>query len=176
MRKLYTIKLHNLGTSIFLLLMSVLYGGCGIYSFSGTSIQPDVKSITVHTVENRAMQVNPSLSNLLTQSLQDKYRNLTKLDMVTENGDLDVTGFITSYEVSPTAITSDEVASKNRLTVTVRITFKNNKYPKENFDKSFAAYQDYDSTNSLDAVQAALCDEIVKTLCEDIFNATVANW
>jgi outer membrane lipopolysaccharide assembly protein LptE/RlpB len=156
--------------------MILLATGCGIYSFSGTSIAPDVKSITVHTIENKAMQVNPALSNQMTQSLQDKYRHLTKLDMVTDGGDLDVSGYITSYEVTPTAITSEEVASKNRLTVTVKIVFKNEKYPKENFDKSFAAYQDYDSTNSLDAVQAALCDQIVETLVEDIFNATVANW
>jgi len=156
--------------------MILLATGCGIYSFSGTSIAKDVKSITVHTIENKAMQVNPALSNLLTQSLQDKYRHLTKLDMVTDGGDLDVSGYITSYEVTPTAITSEEVASKNRLTVTVKIVFKNEKYPKENFDKSFAAYQDYDSTSSLDAVQSSLCDQIVETLVEDIFNATVANW
>src|SRR5574344_1878341 len=158
------------------LIISLIATGCGIYSFSGTSIAPDVKSITVHTIENKAMQVNPALSNQMTQTLQDKYRHLTKLDMVTDGGDLDVSGYITSYEVTRTAITSEEVASKNRLTVTVRIIFKHEKYPKENFDKSFAAYQDYDSTNSLDAVQASLCDQLVETLVEDIFNATVANW
>lgn len=163
-------------TSFSLIVCCALAGGCGIYSFSGTSIAPDVKSITVHTIENKAMQINPALSNQLTQALQDKYRHLTKLDMVNDGGDLDVSGYITSYEVTPTAVTSDEVASKNRLTVTVKIVFKNQKYPKENFDKSFAAYQDYDSTSSLDAVQAALCDQLVTTLCEDIFNATVANW
>src|SRR5574344_181908 len=166
-------KFYKIFAAAALILLAT---GCGIYSFSGTSIAPDVKSITVHTIENKAMQVNPTLSNLLTQSLQDKYRHLTKLDMVTDRGDLDVSGYITSYEVTPTAVTSDEVASKNRLTVTVKIVFKNEKYPKENFDKSFAAYQDYDSTNSLDAVQASLCDQLVETLVEDIFNATVANW
>lgn len=166
-------KFYKIFAAAALILLAT---GCGIYSFSGTSIAPDVKSITVHTIENKAMQVNPTLSNLLTQSLQDKYRHLTKLDMVTDGGDLDVSGYITSYEVTPTAVTSDEVASKNRLTVTVKIVFKNEKYPKENFDKSFAAYQDYDSTNSLDAVQASLCDQLVETLVEDIFNATVANW
>ncbi len=166
-------KFYKIFAAAALILLAT---GCGIYSFSGTSIAPEVKSITVHTIENKAMQVNPTLSNLLTQSLQDKYRHLTKLDMVTDGGDLDVSGYITSYEVTPTAVTSDEVASKNRLTVTVKIVFKNEKYPKENFDKSFAAYQDYDSTNSLDAVQASLCDQLVETLVEDIFNATVANW
>lgn len=165
------------GISVFAILALVL-GGCGIYSFSGTSLQPDIKTIMVANIENKAMQINPTLAANLTQALQDKYRRLTKLDMVYEEADLEVTGQITGYEVTPTAVTADEVASRNRLTITVRIFYKNNKYPDEAFPngRSFAAYQDYDSNNSLDAVQEILCQQIIETLVEDIFNATVAEW
>ena len=100
-------------------MFSLCLAGCGIYSFSGTSIAPDVKSISVYTIENRAMKVNPSLSNTLTNALQDKYRRLTNLEMLPEEGDLEVSGIITNYDVTPTAVTSDEVASQNRLTITV---------------------------------------------------------
>ncbi len=162
--------------SIFLLAIITLVVSCGIYSFSGTSIQPDVFSITVRNIENRAMQVNPTLANQFTIALQEKYRRLTKLQMLPEGGDLEVSGQITSYEVTPTAITADEVASMNRLTIAVKIKFVNVKHPEDNFEKSFSAYQDYDSNNSLDAVQARLCEQIVETLVEDIFNATVADW
>lgn len=152
--------------------------GCGIYSFSGTSLQPDIKTIMVSNLENRAMQINPTLAGNLTQELQDKYRRLTKLEMVYDEADLEVSGYITGYEVTPTAVTADEVASRNRLTITVRIIYKNNKYPDDGFPagRSFAAYQDYDSTMSLDSVQDALCQQIIETLVEDIFNATVAEW
>ena len=72
---------------------------------------------------------------------------------------------------------ADEVAAQNRLTVTVKVSFTNRKYPEDDFNgKSFSAYSDYDSTNSLDAVEATLCEEIVKKLIEDIFNACVAQW
>lgn len=164
-------------TAIFLsVLVSAILLGCGIYSFSGTSIAPDVTSISVYTIENRAMKVNPSLSNTLTNALQDKYRRLTNLEMLPEGGDLEVSGIITNYDVTPTAVTSDEIASQNRLTITVRITYKNNKHEEEDFERSFAAFQDYDSNNSLDAVESGLCEDIVEILVEDIFNATVANW
>ena len=154
-----------------------LVAACGIYSFTGTSIAPDVKSISIYTIENRAMKVNPALSNTITNALQDKFRRLTKLEMLPEGGDLEISGMIVNYDVTPTAITSNEVASQNRLTITVKITFNNNLYEKESFkDRSFAAFQDYDSNMSLDAVEASLCDEIVEILVEDIFNATVANW
>ena len=162
---------------ILLLALLPVVAACGIYSFSGTSIAPDVKTVSIYTIENRAMKVNPALSNTITNALQDKFRRLTKLEMLPEGGDLEISGMITNYDVTPTAITSNEVASQNRLTITVKITYVNNKYEKESFkDKSFAAFQDYDSNLSLDAVEASLCDDIVEILVEDIFNATVANW
>ncbi|MBR4802371.1 MAG: LptE family protein [Bacteroidales bacterium] len=170
--------MRNLLKIFVVFLSSAMLAGCGIYSFSGTSLQPDIKTIMVANLENRAMIINPTLASQLTEALQDKYRRLTKLEMVQDDPDLEVSGYITSYEVTPTAVTADEVASRNRLTITVRIFYKNNKYPDEAFPsgKSFAAYQDYDSTNSLDSVQDALCQQIIETLVEDIFNATVAEW
>jgi outer membrane lipopolysaccharide assembly protein LptE/RlpB len=158
------------------LVMVAFMAACGIYKFNDTSIAPDVHTISVYTIDNKAMKVNPMLSNTLTVALQDKYRKLTKLEMLEDGGDLEVSGYITSYEVTPTAVTSEEVAAQNRLTITVKITFKNNKHPEEDFDTSFAAFQDFDSTISLDAVEAQLVDEIVEILVEDIFNRTVANW
>lgn len=159
-----------------LLLALLLTASCGIYSFSGTSIQPDVNTITIEPVVNKAMKVNPSLASTIFEQMCDKYKKLTKLQQVDEDGDLNVLTTIESYQVSAAAVTANEVAALNRLTVTVKVKFVNSKHPEENFEKSFAAYEDYDSVNSLDAVEAQLCDAIVEKLIEDIFNATVANW
>lgn len=150
---------------------------CGIYSFTGTSIQPDVKTVTVNYFEYLAPKVNPSLSNDLTQALQEKFLKLTKLELVDIDGDLEIVGSVTGYDVKATAITANESAAMNRLTVNVKINFVNRKYPEEDFEnKSFSAYADFDATQSLDAVEASLCEEIIEKLCEDMFNATVANW
>ena len=92
------------------------------------------------------------------------------------DGDLELEGAVTGYEVRASAVTADEVAAQNRLTVTVSLKFTNKKYPEEDFEKSFSAYADYDSTNSLDAVESTLCEEIVDKLVEDMFNASVAQW
>lgn len=165
-------------TYIFLslIVLTALLSGCGIYSFSGTSIQPDVKTCSVEYFENKALKVNPSLSASLTDALIDKYRKLTNLDMVTENGHLNVAGEITSYDTKPIAVTAEEVASQNRLTIAVKIYFSDKLHPEEDFERSFSAYADYDSNQPLDAVEASLCDDIIEILVEDIFNATVANW
>ena len=146
------------------------------YSFSGTSIQADVNTITIPYVEYKALRVNPSLSADLTQALQDKYRKMTRLEQVDMDGDLEVVCEVTGYDVKATAVTADEVAAQNRLTVNVKCVFTNRKYPEDNLDKSFSAYADFDATQSLEAVEGTLCEEIIEKLCEDIFNATVAQW
>ena len=160
--------------TIIALSLSVV--SCGIYSFTGTNIQPDVKTITIPYVEYKALRVNPSLSNDLTEALQDKFRKLTSLEQVDVDGDLELVCEVTGYEVSATSVTANEVAAQNRLTVTVKIEFTSRKYPEDDVSKSFSAYEDYDSSNSLDAVESSLCETIVEKLVEDIFNATVAQW
>jgi hypothetical protein len=156
--------------------LALLLNGCGIYTFSGTSIQSDVHTITIDYVEYKALRVNPSLAGDLTDALKEKYRKMTKLEQVDMDGDMEVACSITGYDTRAMAVTADEVAAKNRLTVTVKCDFTNRKYPEDDFSKSFSAYADYDSTNSLDAVESSLCEEIIDQLVEDILNATVANW
>ena len=159
-----------------LVTLALSVSGCWLYSFSGTSIQPDVKTICIEPVENKAMKIHPSLANNLFEAMCDKYKKLTKLDQVTDGGDLYVLATIESYQVSAAAVTADEVAALNRLTVTVKVKFVNEKHQEDNFERSFAAYEDYNSENSLDAVEGTLCDTIIEKIVEDIFNATVANW
>ena len=159
-------------------LVTMMAVSCGIvkYSFTGTSIQPDVKTITIPYVEYKALRVNPSLSNSLTEALKDKYRKLTSLEQVEMDGDLELVCEITGYDVKATAVTADELPAQNRLTVTVKADFTNRKYTEDNVSKSFSAYEDFDATLSLDAVEAGLCESIIEKIVEDIFNATVAQW
>lgn len=113
----------------------------------------------------------------MTEELKNKFRRLTRLEQLDEDGDLEITGAITGYDVVASAITANETAAQNRLTVSVSVNFTNRKYPEDNFEKkSFSAYADYDSSNSLDAVESSLCAEIIEKIIEDIFNATVAQW
>jgi len=149
---------------------------CGVYSFSGTSIQPDVHSISIGFFENKALKVYPSLSNDLTESIRSEFRKMTPLEQVDEDGDMEIEGQIVDYRVSMAALTANEVAATNRLTITVKLKFTNNKYPEDDFEKTLSQYAEYDSQQTLDSVESSLCADIIKRLVEDIFNATVANW
>ncbi len=120
--------------------------------------------------------MNPNLSQQFTDGLQEKIIKQTSLSQISENGDLEYSGQITDYDVKPMTIVSGDVAAQNRLTVGVKVKFTNNKDHTKDWEKSFSAYEDYESSQSLSSAESGLLPEIIKKLTEDIFNASVADW
>lgn len=163
-------------------LLSVIMAGfvlqsCKIsYSFTGANLSPDIKTFTVYYFANRARLVNPNLSQSFTEDLRDKLQRQTSLKEMKENGDLIFEGQITDYDDRPMSIQKDDMAAQNRLTVTIKVKYTNNKVPEESFERTFSAFEDFESTRSLSDVEDSLIPEILKKLTEDIFNATIANW
>lgn len=163
-------------TFVIILTCCLILNSCGIYSFSGASIPAEAKTVSVQYFPNNAQLVNPLLSNLITNTLNDMFVNQTTLQSVAQNGDLALEGEITSYTTSPIAITGNQTAAMNRLTVTVNVRFTNKYDESKNFEQNFSQYQDYPSGQDLNAVQDILVEEIVNNLCQDIFNKAVVNW
>jgi len=158
------------------LLMMTLITGCGVYSFTGASISPETKTISIDRFPNNAMTVEPTLSQKFTDALRDKFQNETNLVMLNKGGDLQIEGSITGYRTSPVAIQANETAAMNRLTITVEVSFTNTIDDSQSFKSSFSRYQDYSSTQDLNAVKDGLIDEISEMLVQDIFNKAVVNW
>lgn len=146
------------------------------YSFSGASISPEVKSVSVQFFPNRASIVNPTLSQEFTDALKDKIKGQTSLIFVNDLGDVNFEGEISNYHTQPLAITGDQQAAMNRFTITVRVKFSNAIDPDQDFDSSFSRYQDYSSSKDFSSVEEDLITEILKDITEDIFNKAFVNW
>ena len=166
----------NIIPCLLVLLTCSLLMSCGVYSFTGASIPPEAKTVSVQYFPNHAQLVNPLLSNSITNALNDMFVNQTTLESVAQNGDLALEGEITGYSTSPIAITGNQTAAMNRLTVTVNIRFTNKYDESKNFEQSFSQYQDYPSNQELNLVQDVLVETIINDLCQDIFNKAVVNW
>ena len=174
---LNNMKFYNILIILLAFGASVLLSNCsGGYSFTGTSLPRDVQTVYVAYIENTAPLIMPTLSNKLTEQLTDKFTRQTKLTFTEIDADLQFEGEITNYDVTSMAVQAGEYAAQNRLTVAVRIRFTNAKEEKQNFNKSFSAYADFPSEQSLDVVQNDLVEEIIRQLVENIFNDSVANW
>jgi hypothetical protein len=148
---------------------------CGIYSFTGASYGA-AKTVSIDYFQNIAPIVIPTLSNTFTEALREKFVKQTPLTLVTRDADLSFEGEIRDYSVNSIAVTAEEIASKNRLTIKIHVKFINKLDEKWSFDRDFMAYDDFDSTQSLNSVQDNLIKTIIDKLIEDIFNASVANW
>lgn len=150
---------------------------CSIsYKFTGTSINYDViKTIQIDKIVNRAPYGWAPMEAILNNKLQDVYANQTRLKLVKRGGDLHVAGEIVNYDQFNKGISADGSASQVQLRITVNIRFENAK-TNQKWEKQFTATSQYDSTQQLTAVQESLVTEMVKDLCDQIFNATVADW
>ena len=159
-------------------LISILFTltSCGIYSFSGASISNDVKNITINNFQNIASLAPPTLSSTLTEALKDKFLSETRLSPIDNDGDLIFNGQITNYTINPIAIQANETASKNRLTISIKVNLINNIDEESNYNKTFSRYVDYESSINFTSIEESLNKEIVSQLIEDIFNEAFTNW
>ena len=153
----------------------LLFTGCGVYSFSGATIEG--KSLNIHLLDNKARNVVPSLAATLTDKLRGRILSQTGLSPVNkDDADYDMSGAITAYEVTVTGATSVQVASTNRLTLSVQIVFKNRLNEKANFTQTFTRFADFPASQTVDNVQGTLIEDIGNQLADDIFNKAFVNW
>lgn len=163
--------------AIISLVAGLLLASCtGGYSFTGASIPPGARTISVATFPNYAATVNPQLSQKLTDQLMQMFSSQTPLTVSTDDGDLQISGEITGYDTRASALSSSDEVSMNRLTITIRVRFVNEVDPEADFEQTFSRFRDYAASQDFSSVEAGLVEQIVSELCEDIFNKAVVNW
>lgn len=168
-------KIYFVLIAVFIVFIGSVNTGCGIYSFNDVSIPDSIKTIRINFIENKARYVNPQLSPQLTDRVKQKINNQTKLTQTnSDNIHYEVSGTITDYTVSTSGI-SNQQTQTNRLTVGVHIIVNNRLGGKEeeyDVSRSF----EFPASSSLQAAEAGLMDEMVRSLTDDIFNRIFSNW
>lgn len=167
----------------FLLILSAVIASCGVYSFTGTNISPDVQTISFQNFYNDTDGGPPNLGQTFSDNLRDYFQQNTNLTVIQEEGDLQFEGSITGYRVSPVAATrsSDpalgDASSLDRITITIKVSFVNTTDDSQDFDRNFSFFADFDNTRqTLSEAESELINTIFDQIIIDIFNASVANW
>lgn len=166
---------NRYGLIIMLALSSIIFNGCGIYSFSGASTE-GLKTLSIQYFQNRASLVQPGLSQNLTDAIIDKCKAQTSLNIVNGLGDANFEGEISDYNTRPLTVSADATAAMNRFTITVKVKFTNSVDPEKSFEQTFSRYEDYNSSLDLSQVEAELSESILELIVEDIFNRAFVNW
>ena len=167
-----------LKTIMTVLVSVLLMQGCTVsYKLNGASIDYNtIKTITVEAFTNRAAYQWAPMAPMFNTTLSDKYNHQTKLRQVKRDGDLVLSGEILSYDQTNKSISADGYSSMVQLKMTVKVKFTNNKQHNDDFDKTFSANREYDSSQQLSAVQEELVQQMIDDIVDQVFNATVANW
>lgn len=147
------------------------------FSFNGSVLNYDLyKTINITDFPIRAALVYPPLQQEFQNQLMDAATRQTRLQIVDGNADVELSGEITGYNLSPQAVGTDAYATETRLTITVHVKYTDNINPSNSLDQNFSAYRQFSADLLLIDVQDDLCREISEELTDLIFNATIGNW
>ncbi len=163
---------------LFLLTLMVMASSCRIsYSFRTASIDYDLtKTLYIAHFVNQAPLVYPPLEQRFNEEMKDMFTRNTRLQLVNQNGDMEIEGEIVGYELTPLAVQEDAFASETKLTMTVRMRFRNNKTDAPDIEERISANRTFSSNTIFDSVQDQLMGELIDEIVDQIFNATMANW
>ena len=161
-----------------LICTAVLLSACSVsYKFNGASIDyTKTKTIQIKDFPIRSAYVWGPMASIFNNELRDIFGKQTKLIQVKRNGDLQIEGEITQYQQRNKSVSADGYSAQTELSMTVNVRFTNTKKHDEDFERTFTATQTYESTRNLNSVQEELVTQMTQDICDQIFNATVANW
>lgn len=166
------------GRSLWLFFICFLFSisSCGIYTFNDVSIPPEVKTVRIGYIENKARYINPSLSAQLTDAFVKKVASQTKLTRIDDmNADYVISGVINHYDVTTSGVSSTSQASLNRLTVGVHLTLMDNT-KKESKEFDVSSTFDFNANISLPQAESTLMPQILKDIPDAMFNKIFSNW
>lgn len=168
---------------IVLLSFALSNSSCGVYSFTGASISPNVETISIQTFYNNSPLGPSNMSPVFTESIKDYYLRNTSLTLVDGEGDLQLEGSIDNYTLTPVAVSASEdpsgldLTSLTRITIYVSATYTNLEDDQFDFEKTFSFFKDFDQNREdLSANEEEFVNEIFDQIILDIFNSSVANW
>ena len=161
-----------------LYLFTFLLLSCSVsYKFNGASIDySKTKTIQIADFPIRSAYVWGPMGPLFNNARKDEFSNHTRLEQVRRNGDLKLEGEIIRYDQRNKSVSAEGYSAQTELSMTVNVRFTNNVNRNEDFEQQFTASQSYDSMLSLNSVQEELVAKMIDDICEQIFNACVANW
>ena len=164
--KLYKVSL--------LLLITVYLTGC--YSFSGISIDPNIRTYYVSQFKNNALNAPPILANTVTEALKEKIRNESRLEFDDRNPHIEFNGTVVDFRITSEAPQPGETAAINRLTIVSAVEYVDNQNDEKNWKKNFSFFFDFPSSQDLTSIQDEAIDAILEQMMEDIFNNAFTDW
>jgi hypothetical protein len=162
-----------------LLLAAMLWlPGCAYYSFTGATIPEHIRTVAIPLVDDRAPGSPPDLDQALTNLLIDRFVRQTRLALETDEAGADalLAVRLDRYSVDPVAVTGQEVAALNRVTVAVSVRYLDRREDRERLARSFSASAEYDPLAAGLEGESLAAEQALRRIADDVFNAATSEW
>jgi outer membrane lipopolysaccharide assembly protein LptE/RlpB len=168
--------LHWFLSILFVFSVAINFTSCCAYSFTGASVPEHLKTIAIPIADDRSGSGEPGLSETLTQDLIKNFiddNTLQVAERTTANAILECT--ILSLNNSASVVSAGENVSSMRITIAVKVIYRDLVKRRTIFEKTFTEYSDYPATGSIQDRKTAI-DKTLELISEDILLDTVSGW
>lgn len=163
--------------SVFLCGSLMTLVGCRIgFNFSGGNVDTSLETLSVANFNNEAQIVVPYLAQEVTNQLQDRFLNQSRLTLTSGAADVELSGSVSRYTIQPVAIQSGDQAAQTRLTIGIRVNFQNNVNPDESWEKDFSSQVDFDTDLDFVSNEPDLINEVLEQITQDVFTRSIGKW
>lgn len=158
--------------------LALLLSSCSAkFNFTGTgSVDTSLETLSVANFNNEAQIVVSYLAQEVTNQLQQRFLNQSRLTLTSGAADVELNGSVTRYTIQPVAITGGDEAAQNRLTIAIRVNFENNVNPDEGWEDTFESFVDFDANLDFASREADLIDEVLEQITQDVFTKSIGKW
>lgn len=161
---------------LFISFAMIKFIGCCTYSFTGASVPEHLNSIAIPIAEDRSGAGEPGLRELLTEGLINKFIEDNSLQVAERTkADAILESVIVSFSDAPSIVSAGETISSRRVTITVKVVYKDLVERKTIFDESFSNYGDYEPAGVENNREQAI-EKALDNISEDILLAVVSGW
>lgn len=147
------------------------------YSFSGASVPSHLKTISIPIFSDKSGSGEFDLNQKLTRQLIQKFiddNTLLVSDQLNSNALLECT--VTALSDAPAVVSGGEKVTIRRITISVRVVYKDLVKKQQIFDRNFSNYGDYTVGGDITSVRRQAIDIAIDKIAEDILLGVVSNW
>lgn len=170
-------RFSRLATIYLFALILVVISHCGYYSFSGSSLPPNIRTIAIPMFENRTTEFG--VREDITDALIYEFTQDNSLKVVDQrSADSIIEGTISTIREQAGAYNQQEQVKEIRIYVTVQAKFEDLKNKKVMWEEQISQWGTYspDSPSGENSTRQDAIREAIDKIVTDIFNKTISGW
>ena len=162
---------------VFVLALLLGPTGCGFYSFSGATIPREYETIAIVPIENATATPLDNLDGTLTNLLNERFVERTRLRLATNPNTADVvlSGQLTGYNDESATVSGDEVATRNEISVRAKIRYRESASDSLLIDDSYTQSEAYDLSGPAEGASAA-ARAALENIADAVYSDATSDW